>query len=154
MDSQKSFYSEFIRRCKRGKVVLTGWKNTRSWLYIDDCCKAIHKLMNCKRAINQIVNIGSNDEKKVIDVAKIILKQLGITKPIIKNKAPAGSAKRRVPDIKKLKKLIKWVPSTKLEENQNYKLYKMIIGIIGLGVVGSANKYGFEKIGHKVLVRY
>ena len=28
----------------------------------------------------------------------------------------------------------------------------MIIGVIGLGVVGSANKYGFEKIGHKVLV--
>ncbi len=28
----------------------------------------------------------------------------------------------------------------------------MIIGIIGLGVVGSANKYGFEKINHKVLV--
>ena len=109
------FIPEFIRRCKRGKVVLTGWKNTRSWLYIDDCCKAIHKLMNCKRAINQIVNIGSNDEKKVIDVAKIILKQLGITKPIIKHKAPAGSAKRRVPDIKKLKKLINWVPSTKLE---------------------------------------
>lgn len=26
----------------------------------------------------------------------------------------------------------------------------MKIGIIGLGVVGSANKYGFEKIGHKV----
>ncbi len=28
----------------------------------------------------------------------------------------------------------------------------MVIGIIGLGVVGSANKYGFEKIKHKVLV--
>ena len=28
----------------------------------------------------------------------------------------------------------------------------MKIGIIGLGVVGSANKYGFEKIGHKVFV--
>ena len=28
----------------------------------------------------------------------------------------------------------------------------MIIGIIGLGVVGSANKYGFEKIGHKVII--
>jgi len=28
----------------------------------------------------------------------------------------------------------------------------MIIGIIGLGVVGSANRYGFKKIGHKVLV--
>lgn len=28
----------------------------------------------------------------------------------------------------------------------------MIIGIVGLGIVGSANKYGFEKIGHKVIV--
>ena len=28
----------------------------------------------------------------------------------------------------------------------------MIIGIVGLGIVGSANKYGFDKIGHKVIV--
>ena len=28
----------------------------------------------------------------------------------------------------------------------------MKIGIIGLGVVGSANKFGFEKVGHEVLV--
>ena len=35
--------------------------------------------MNCKKAVNEIVNIGSNDEKKVIDVAKIILNKLGIT---------------------------------------------------------------------------
>ena len=27
----------------------------------------------------------------------------------------------------------------------------MIIGIVGLGVIGSAAKYGFEKLGHKVL---
>jgi nucleotide sugar dehydrogenase len=28
----------------------------------------------------------------------------------------------------------------------------MVIGIVGLGVVGSALKYGFEKLGHRVLV--
>ena len=72
--------------------------------------------MNCRNAINQIVNIGSSDEKKVIDVAKLILKELGINKPIIRNKAPKGSAKRRMPDIKKLKKLIKWTPDTNLKE--------------------------------------
>lgn len=27
----------------------------------------------------------------------------------------------------------------------------MIIGIVGLGVVGNANKYGFKKLGHKVI---
>ncbi len=115
-NQKNHFVPEFIERCKKGKVILNGWKNTRSWLYIDDCCKAIHKLMNCKNAINQIVNIGSSDEKKVIDVAKLILKELGINKPIIRNKAPKGSAKRRMPDIKKLKKLIKWTPDTNLKE--------------------------------------
>jgi len=97
-------------------VLLNGWKNTRSWLYIDDCCEAIHKLMNCKKAINQIVNIGSNDERRVIDVARIILKELGIKKKVIKKKAPQGSAKRRMPNIKKIQKLINWSPSTKLED--------------------------------------
>ena len=110
------FFPEFIERCRKGKIVLNGWKNTRSWLYIDDCCDAIHKLMKCKKAINQIVNIGSNDERKVIDVAKMILKELGIKKNIIKNKAPKGSAKRRMPNITKLKKLTNWTPSTKLED--------------------------------------
>ena len=115
-NQKNHFVPEFINRCKKGKILLNGWKNTRSWLYIDDCCKAIHKLMNCKKAINQIVNIGSNDERKVIEVAKIILKELNIKKPIIKKKAPLGSAKRRMPDIKKLKKLINWLPDTNLRE--------------------------------------
>ena len=33
--------------------------------------------MNYKEAINEIVNIGSNDERRVIEVAKIILKDCG-----------------------------------------------------------------------------
>ena len=74
------------------------------------------ELMNCKKAINQIVNIGSNDERKVIDIARIIIKEMGIKKKIIKKKAPKGSAKRRMPDIKKIKKLIDWSPITKLED--------------------------------------
>jgi UDP-glucose 4-epimerase len=115
-NQKNHFVPEFIERCKKGIVILNGWKNTRSWLYIDDCCKAIHKLMNCKKAINQIVNVGSNDEKKVIEVAKMILKELGIKKKIIKKAAPVGSVKRRMPDIKKLKRLINWIPDTKLED--------------------------------------
>ena len=80
------FVPEFIEKCKKNKITLYGWKNTRSWLYIEDCCKAIHQLMNCKNAINEIVNIGSNDERKVIDVAKIILNELGIKKKYNKKK--------------------------------------------------------------------
>ena len=97
-------------------LVLYGWKNTRSWLFIDDCCIAIEKLIKTKDAINQIINIGSNDEKKVIDVAKVILIELGIKKKIIKKSAPLGSAKRRMPNISKLKKIINWYPKTKIQD--------------------------------------
>jgi UDP-glucose 4-epimerase len=113
---ENHFVPEFIQRCKKNKIVLYGWKNTRSWLFIDDCCIAIEKLIHSKKAVNQIINVGSNDEKKVIDVAKVILKELGIKKKIIKKSAPPGSAKRRMPNIAKLKRIINWYPQTKIED--------------------------------------
>ena len=115
-NQKNHFIPEFIERCKKGTVLLKGWKNTRSWLYIDDCCDAMVKLMNSKRAVNKIINIGSNDERKTIDVAKIIIRELGIKNKILKKSAPIGSAKRRMPSIKKIKKLINWSPKTKLED--------------------------------------
>ncbi len=110
------FIDEFTKRAKKGKVELHGWKNTRSWLYIEDFCEATHKLMKCKNAVNQIINIGSNEEVKVLDVAKLILGELNIKKTIIKKKAPKGSANRRMPDIKKIKRLINWSPKKKLKD--------------------------------------
>ena len=110
------FVDEFIERAKKGDVELRGWKNTRSWLYIEDFCEATHKLMKSKKAVNQIFNIGSNDEVRVLDIARLILGELGIKKAIIKKKAPKGSVNRRMPDIKKIKKLINWSPKTKLKD--------------------------------------
>ena len=114
-NQKNHFFPEFIKRCRKNKIILHGWKNTRSWLYIDDCCRAIEKLIECKKAINQIFNIGSNDEKRIIDVARMILKELKIKKKIIKKPAPKGSAIRRMADIRKLRKLVNWYPKTKME---------------------------------------
>lgn len=114
-NQKNHFVPEFVQKCKKNKITLEGWKNTRSWLFIDDCCYAIEKILETKKAVNEIINIGSNDEKKVIDVAKVILKELKIKKNIIKRPAPVGSAKRRKPDISKLKKLINWYPKTSLK---------------------------------------
>ena len=33
-NQKNHFVPEFINRCKKGKIILNGWKNTRSWLII------------------------------------------------------------------------------------------------------------------------
>lgn len=115
------FIPEFIDRCRNNnKVKLFGWKNKRSWLFVDDFCIALDKIINSNKAVNQIINIGSNFEHSVLEVAKEIIKQkYKNKKKIIKLNAPEGSIQRRVPNIKKIFKLIKWKPTTNLRQGIN-----------------------------------
>ena len=110
------FVDEFIARAKTGDIALYGWENTRSWLYVEDFTEAIEGLINSKSAVNEKINIGSNDEVAVIDLAETIIKNMGIDKPIEKHDAPEGSVARRMPDITKIKSLTEWEPKTSLEE--------------------------------------
>ena len=71
-------------------------------------------MLQTKKAINQIINIGSDKEYKVIEIAKTILKELNLNHQIIKKPAPKGSPRRRMPNIKKLKKLLNWKPTTNI----------------------------------------
>ena len=110
------FVDEFIARAKTGDIALYGWENTRSWLYVEDFTEAVEGLINSKSAVNEKINIGSNDEVAVIDLAEIIIKNMGIDQPIEKHDAPEGSVARRMPDITKIKSLTQWEPTTSLEE--------------------------------------
>ena len=110
------FVDEFIARAKTGDIALYGWENTRSWLYVEDFTEAIERLINSKSAVNEKINIGSNDEVEVLKLAEIIIQHMGIDKPIEKHDAPEGSVARRMPDITKIKSLTQWEPTTSLEE--------------------------------------
>lgn len=51
-------------------------ENIREWLFVEDCCRGIyHILMN--GSIGQAYNLGSGVEKRTIDVARFILKEMG-----------------------------------------------------------------------------
>ena len=109
------FVDEFIGRMKKGDTTLYGWKNTRSWIYVKDFCEAFYGLLYNPKSVGEIINIGSNDETAVIKLAEIIAKEMGIDpKTIIKEAAPEGSVNRRMPDIKKVRRLAKWKPRTNL----------------------------------------
>jgi UDP-glucose 4-epimerase len=57
-------------------------------------------------AINDIYNIGSNEELTVLDVAKKILAKLHSSSEIKILPAPSGSVSRRSPDTSKIDKLL------------------------------------------------
>jgi len=48
-------------------------QNVREWLYVSDCTDAIFEIME-KGKIGEIYNVGSNQERRNIDVVKTILK--------------------------------------------------------------------------------
>ena len=98
------FIPEFIDRCLNNEYILHGADATRSFCYIDDAIKATLTVAD-KMEWNNIINIGSNDEWVIQDVAKEILNQLNVKTDITIYNSPVGSVARRKPDITKLKNL-------------------------------------------------
>lgn len=61
---------------KDKKIPLYGdGKNIREWIYVLDNCQAIDLVLQ-KGKIGEIYNIGSGEEKRNIEIAKILLKEL------------------------------------------------------------------------------
>lgn len=110
------FVSEFFNRIKKNEYKIYGSNNTRAFIYIDDAVRATKLLLNNKKAINQIFNIGGKKEIKIKDFAKIIMKILNKKNKILYFPSPKGSVMRRCPDIKKLKKITNFKFETKLED--------------------------------------
>jgi len=101
---ENHFIPEFIDRLRDGDNVLYGHSDTRSFCYIDDACKLVKSVF---KTCNEIVNIGSDQETAILDVAHIILDIMDIdVKSLILKPSPPGSTPRRAPDITKLKQLV------------------------------------------------
>lgn len=101
---QNHFIPEFIDRVLHGQYILYGYDNTRSFCHIDDAVELIKKTYNIP---NEIINIGSTDELKILDVAHIIMQQLVKGVNLLELKPdPPGSTVRRLPDLTKLNSIV------------------------------------------------
>ncbi len=108
------FVSEFFNRIKKNQYKIYGTNNTRAFIYIDDAIKATKLLINNKKATNEVFNIGGDKEIKIKDFANIIMKLLKKKNKISYFPSPKGSALRRCPNVKKLKKITNFKYETKL----------------------------------------
>lgn len=96
---------DFISRALNGVYELYGSEDTRSFIHVKDAVKATIAASESDSTIGEIINIGSDEEIRIIDLGKIILSIMDIDSKIKTFDAPKGSVPRRCPDITKLKSI-------------------------------------------------
>lgn len=109
-----------LKIIKKQKVpVYADGKNVREWLYVEDCVKGIYQIMQ-KGKTGEIYNLGSNDEKKNIDVVRTILRILKADDDRIQfvKDRPGHDIRYRL-DSKRIFNETGWKPQVKFEEGIN-----------------------------------
>jgi UDP-glucose 4-epimerase len=97
-------------------------KQERCFTYVDDVIDIIIKLANNDDADGQVINLGSNNEISIKDLAEAVKKVTGSSSEIISEPyqkyygTSFEDVKKRVPDLEKLKKITGTTPKTTLKE--------------------------------------
>lgn len=80
---------------------------TRTFCFVDDNIEATTKALYNNSYINDVVNIGSDYEITILDLAKLVIKLTGSSSVLeYLPPLPEGDMKRRFPDISKMRTLL------------------------------------------------
>jgi UDP-glucuronate decarboxylase len=109
--------SNFIVQALRGEdiTVYGDGSQTRSFCYVDDLIEGFLRLMEQSETVGP-VNIGNPGEFTMLELAEVVLKQVGGKSKIVHKDLPADDPKQRQPDISLAKKYLKWEPKVPLSE--------------------------------------
>ncbi len=114
----------FIQQALRDEpiTVYGDGQQTRTFTYIGDVVESIMRLMECERAIGEVVNIGGTEEVTILELAKRIKAIVGSSSEIVCIPYEQAYGRdfedmmRRVPSLDKLKNLIGYTPQTSLDK--------------------------------------
>ena len=111
---------EIISQIKNGnkELHLGNVNSTRDFTFVSDTVEAFLKASQTKSAIGEIVNVGSCNEIKMLDIAKNLIKISGsnIKIKIDESRMRPYDVQRLNCDNSKAKKLLKWKPKISIEK--------------------------------------
>jgi len=110
--------SNFIVQALTGKDITVYGKGdqTRSFCYVDDLVEGILRLMTTEKGVTGPMNLGNPIEYTILEIAEIVIDQIGSKSKIIFEPLPEDDPKQRQPDISFAKSELNWEPKTQLKE--------------------------------------
>jgi UDP-glucuronate decarboxylase len=109
--------SNFIVQALKGDdlTIYGDGSQTRSFCYVDDLVDGFVRFMNQTEIVGPL-NLGNPGEFTMLELAEIILKQVGGSAKIVHRPLPSDDPKQRQPDITLAKKHLGWKPKVSLAE--------------------------------------
>ena len=91
-------------------------ENVRDWLYVEDHCRAIDLIIHNGK-VGEVYNVGGHNEKRNIDIVRIICQELGKPESLIVHvEDRKGHDRRYAIDPAKIHTELGWLPETKFED--------------------------------------
>lgn len=101
----------------RAPVVHGDGNQTRDFTYIDDAVEATLLALTSERALGEVFNVGTGVETTVNQLAETLIRLTGATqRPEHSDRRDVDNIRRRVVNIEKTRRTLRWVPEVTLEE--------------------------------------
>ena len=91
-------------------------RQTRSFCYVDDLVEGMWRMMNCPDDFIGPVNLGSQEELTILEIAEKIIKLSGSKSKISYHPLPPNDPVRRKPDISLAREKLDWQPTISIDE--------------------------------------
>ncbi len=111
--------SKFLEALLNGKpAVIHGDGNqTRDFTYIDAAVEATVRAATSERALGEVFNVGTGVETRVNHLAELLMEITGVrVPPVHTDRRDVDNIRRRVVNIEKTRRALRWVPEVTLEE--------------------------------------
>lgn len=101
----------------RAPVVHGDGNQTRDFTFVDDAVEATLRAATLDRALGEVFNVGTGTETRVNELAALLARIVGAdVAPEHSDRRDVDNIRRRVVNIEKARRALRWIPETTLEQ--------------------------------------